>query len=385
MDSSTVRSEFRSTIKCFAASLLLLVFGIVAWVSAREFLAGKTVTTVEAPLKVRRRISALGRLEPRGTVLRISAPSGNDISRIERLLVEEGQDVQAGQLLAILDIAVRRESAVRESEARLHSAEAKLNQIRAGTKAGDINAQIAMVERMEAESQLARKEVERARQLAAQKVMTMENLEQKELTLARAKLECQRAQASLESLREVREVDVQFQEREVAVAAAVLERAREDLEAARVRSPISGRILKIHVHPGERVADRGILQLGDVTHMQAVAEIFESDVQGLRAGLPARIRLSSDGQEKNGTIEQIGLMVARKDVLSNDPVSDTDARVLEVRIAINPSEIPQIERLSNARVEVLIELSDEDDSSTRKTQPTGSPDVDKAIIDTAHE
>ena len=360
----------RSGIKCIAVAILLVFFGIVAWVSAREFFSSdKTSHVVENP-STARRVYALGRLEPRGTVLRISAPSGNEGSRIERLLVEEGQDVQAGELLAILDVAVRRESAVRESEARLHSAEAKLNQIRAGAKAGDISAQVALVDKMEAEIQMARKELERARQLIAQKVMTAENLEQKELSFERAKLESQRARATLESLREVRDVDVQLQEREVAAAAAVLDRAREELEAAKVRSPITGRILKIHTRPGERVGDRGILQLGDVAHMQAVAEVFEGDVHGLRIGQPALVRLSSDGREKTGTIEQIGLMVARKDVLSNDPVSDTDARVLEVRIAISPAEIPQIERLSNARVEVLIELTgDEDIPSNETRQP----------------
>ena len=166
-----------------------------------------------------------------------------------------------------------------------------------------------------------------------------------------------RAKAQLESLREVRSVDVKLQEMEVAVSAAALERARAELAAAQVRSPITGRILKIHTHPGERVHDRGILQIGDVANMQAVAEIFEGDLRSVKVGQPASIRLTSTGEQILGKVERIGLLVARKDVLSNDPVSDTDARVLEVRINLDPSDLSKVERMSNARVEVAIDIT----------------------------
>ncbi|MFO0917616.1 MAG: efflux RND transporter periplasmic adaptor subunit [Planctomycetaceae bacterium] len=308
------------------------------------------------PTSSPRRIHSLGRLEPRGTVLRISAPSGNEGARIERLLVEEGQDVEPGELLAVLDNAARREAAVEEAEARVQTAVAKLDQIRAGAKPGEIAAQAALVNRMEAELESARKELERARQLKNQKVLTAENFEQKELSFESARLECQRVRAQLDSLKEVRDVDLRLQEREVAAATASLNRARAELDAASVRSHAAGRVLKIHARPGERISDRGILQLGDVAHMQAVAEIFEADVHGLKVGQSATVRISSDGREIIGKIEQIGLMVARKDVLSNDPVSDTDARVLEVRVALPEQEISTVERLSNARVEVSIDL-----------------------------
>lgn len=160
----------------------------------------------------------------------------------------------------------------------------------------------------------------------------------------------------LESLREVREVDVAVQEQEVAKAFAALEHTRAELAAAEVRSPSAGRILKIHTRSGERIRDEGLLELGDVQHMQAVAEVFEGDVQFLRPGLTAYIDLKSTQQTYQGQVAEVGFLVARKDVLSNDPVSDTDARVIEVRIDFRAADIPQLERLSNARVEVTIEI-----------------------------
>jgi len=340
-----------------AIAILVVATGVVAWVYAREhWIELKPAPGDFAPAPTVRRVHALGRLEPRGTVLQISAPSGNEGARVEKLLVEEGQDVAVGDVLAVLDMRDRRQAAVAEARARLLAAEAKLDQIRAGAKPGDIAAQAAAVERMNTELAAARKELDRARQLEKKQILTAENLELKQLVFDRGELECRRAQALLDSLREVREVDIRLQEAEIASATASLTRAQVDLESAQVRSPAAGRVLKIHTHPGERIDNLGILQLGDIAHMQAVAEIFEGDVQELKVGLKARVELDNSGEVFLGTIDQIGLMVARKDVLSNDPVSDTDARVLEVRIALDPKDIPNVERLSNARVEVSIEI-----------------------------
>jgi HlyD family secretion protein len=51
-------------------------------------------------------------------------------------------------------------------------------------------------------------------------------------------------------------------------------------------------------------------------------------------------------------------------VLTNDPVSDTDARVVEVRIDLKSDQIESVARLSNARVEVTILLQVPESQST---------------------
>jgi HlyD family secretion protein len=348
----------RGVIVC--GTLVIIATAVAAWVYAHE--QRKAAQTTDMPTVAQpavRLVHALGRLEPRGTVLQLAPPAGNDGARVERLLVAEGDDVTAGQVVAVLDLYDRRQAAVAEAKARVYGAEIKLEQVRAGAKSGDIAAQAAAIVRMDAELDLARKEWSRAEQLTEQAILTTEALEQKKLALDRAIAELDRAKSMLESLREVRAVDVSLQQAEIATAAAALLRAEAELAATEVRAPANGRILKIHTHPGERLHNLGILQMGDVAQMQAVAEVFEGDVSDLQVGLPARIRLDSSGYECTGAIEQLGLMVARKDVLSNDPVSDTDARVVEIRISIPPEHRPHLAHLSNARIEVTIRLADE--------------------------
>lgn len=372
MSHNAVANGRRSFFHSLSVSVLVVAVigaGIMAWVYAQDGFAQDKVAPAAAPAI--RRIHALGRLEPRGTVLSISAPSGNDGATVEKMLVTEGQDVSVGELLAVLDVADRRQAAVSEAEARWNVARAGLDQIRAGAKAGDIGAQAVLVRKMDTELIVARKELERARRLASKQALPEEAFDQKQLAFDRGELECQRARAQLESLREVRAVDVRLQEMEVAVAASSLARAKAEFAASQVRSQVAGRVLKIHSRPGERISDRGILQIGDVTHMQAVAEIFEGDLQSVRVGQPAFIRLTSTGEELVGKVEHIGLLVARKDVLSNDPVSDTDARVLEVRVNLDPADIRKVERMSNARVEVAIDLGEEN-----KTDADSAKDVE---------
>jgi HlyD family secretion protein len=72
------------------------------------------------------RISALGRLEPRDGLRRISGPSEASVV-IERLLVDEGERVEAGQRIAVLDTAELAEADVERHAAELANAEHELD------------------------------------------------------------------------------------------------------------------------------------------------------------------------------------------------------------------------------------------------------------------
>ncbi|WLD15268.1 hypothetical protein [Planctellipticum variicoloris] len=301
-------------------------------------------------------VHALGRLEPAGTVLSLSPPSGNEGARVERMLVAEGDDVPADFVVATLDNADRRRAALAEAEARLDAAKARLNQTRAGAKEGDIAAQRYAVDVVVEQIKVAQRELKRARELHAKNVLTIEDLDNKQWAVDRAELEHRRAQELLKSVSEVREIDVRVAEQDVATALAAVQRAQSELDASEVRTRSAGRILKIHTHQGERIGDQGLLEIGDVLHMEAVAEIFEADVFRVRPGQVALVKLDCANEELRGEVAEVGHLVARKAVLSNDPVSDTDARVVEVRIRLNPEDCERVARLSNARVEVQIEL-----------------------------
>ena len=96
-------------------------------------------------------VTALGRLEPSSQVVQLSAPASAEGSRVEQLLVQEGDQVTAGQVIAILDSRDRRQAALEEAQTQAKVAQAHLAQVRVGAKQGDIKAQAAKFQRAQAE------------------------------------------------------------------------------------------------------------------------------------------------------------------------------------------------------------------------------------------
>jgi len=342
----------------------ILVGVVIAILYIRDRAAAFPTTEIESSGPPERtHVYALGRLEPAGRILQLMPKSGNEGAIVEQLLVKEGDEVEAGDTLAVLDNQARRVAALKESQARLEAAQARLLQIKAGVKTGDIEAQQAVVSLAEEQSKVANRELSREKELQKRNATTKERIEQKQWEWDRLQLETRRASAQLTSLREIRDVDILVVEKEVLAAEAAVVKADADADASRLQAPVAGRVLRIHTHPGERVSDVGILELGNVRQMQAVAEVFEADVSILEVGMDAEIKLESSSEILTGRITEIGYIVARKIVLTNDPVSDTDARVVEVRLDLDAEHLERVARLSNARVEISICLK------SAKTRP----------------
>ncbi|MEA5582189.1 HlyD family efflux transporter periplasmic adaptor subunit [Nodularia harveyana UHCC-0300] len=108
---------------------------------------------MSVPIKpVTNNISAVGRLEPKGQVLKLSAPTGGlqSSSRVQQVFVSEGERVKKGQMIAILDNHDTQLAIVEEAKARLQEARANLAQVRLGSPR-DIEAQTAVLARLQAQ------------------------------------------------------------------------------------------------------------------------------------------------------------------------------------------------------------------------------------------
>lgn len=372
MSSSSASAKTGSLWKWLIA-LGLLLSGGIAWWQWDQLQRAKQEMPTAVTVPVRTHVYALGRLEPAGTILELTPKSGNEGAIVDQLLVREGDDVAAGAVVAVLDNQPRRMAALHEATAKLEAAEARLQQVRGGAKQGDIDAQKAVVSLAETQSKVAARELARARDLLPKKAINDEQLVMKQWEYDRLVLEQQRAAGLLKSLEEIRDVDVQVAEKEVLAAQAAVERARAEADASEVRAPVAGRVLRIHSWPGEKWSDKGILELGNVRQMQAVAEVFEGDVHLLSVGQSAEVRFDTTGNALTGRVTEIGNLVARKIVLTNDPVSDTDARVVEVRIQLDEEYLKQVARFSNARVEVSILVTAVEEAGDSTRHSSGSP------------
>ncbi|MGB5714949.1 MAG: HlyD family secretion protein, partial [Waterburya sp.] len=109
-------------------------------------------------------VTALGRLEPEGEVIKLSVANAQD-SRVNELLVEEGDRVTAKQLIATLQGLDQKQAELAEARQNVAVYRAKLEQIRAGeAKSAEIAAQKANIARLKA--QLRNESIEREAEIA---------------------------------------------------------------------------------------------------------------------------------------------------------------------------------------------------------------------------
>lgn len=121
---------------------------------------------------------------------------------------------------------------------------------------------------------------------------------------------------------------------------------------AMIQAPLGGQVLKIYTRPGEQIRSEGIMELGETDRMTVVAEVYETDVHRLAEGQKAEITSPALSEPVRGTVTKIGFRVGKTDVLSSDPVADTDARVVEAVILVD-DPVP-LRRLTNLQVDVEI-------------------------------
>ncbi|BDA73947.1 heterocyst specific ABC-transporter, membrane fusion protein DevB homolog [Calothrix sp. PCC 7716] len=127
------------------------IIGSIYIISRYRFLPLTSTPTPSPTVSIARTVTAIGRLEPKGEAVHAATTSSLEGTRILQILVKQGDKVKTGQVLAVLDIRDRRLAALKEASEQVKVAQARLAQVKAGAKAGEINAQEATVSRLEAQ------------------------------------------------------------------------------------------------------------------------------------------------------------------------------------------------------------------------------------------
>jgi HlyD family secretion protein len=354
-----------------------------------------SVTPVTKPetVPVKLAVTALGRLQPQDKITYLSAPNSINGVRVEKLLVKEGDEVKKGQILAYLENYNRSQAAIQQAFDKLLVAKAKLAQIQAGAKIGDINAQKAAmtqlqsqlkgeiavqnstIKRIQAEVENAQKESDRYQQLYKDGAISASVADSKSLALKTSQQQLQeakstlkrteetladqvkQAQSKLNSIKEVRSVDVEVAKSEVKSAETAIQQAKADHDLTYIKSTIDGTVLKIHARNGEVIATSGFAEIGNTSKMEVLAEVYQTDVQKVKVGKKVIITSTTFPEKIKGTVKDVGWQVDKQSIFSINPNSDTDRRIIEVKISIdNPKDSQKVSRLTNLQVDVSIQI-----------------------------
>lgn len=340
-----------------------------------------------------KKVAALGRLEPQGKMLELAAsPIGG--TRIASLLVQEGDTVKKGQILAVLDGQITLLAQIEQAKNQVAVARSQLAQVEAGAKVGQIQAQreniasleanlngqvitqTATINRLKTELQNAIDEYNRYDLLHSEGAISASEYDSKRLqkeTLAwqvkeaefnlsqiknTLQKQIEQAKATLAQIKEVRPVDVAVARANVDTAITALKKSQSDLKFSYISSPIDGQIIKINIREGESINKNSssIFKLARTQQMVAIAEVYETDIDQVRLGQRAILTSKAFPEILHGTVEQIGLEIGKQDVISSDPVASVDARVSEVKIRLDPMDSERVKSLTNLQLQIKIML-----------------------------
>jgi len=248
-------------------------------------------------------VAALGQLEPAGDIRNLAAPTAGmaGTPRVAALLVNEGDQIKRGQVLASFD---HREGLLADLE-RVDAELRSLNQ--------EIRLQVIEVERFT-----------KAADWGAAELFLVDN-KREELV----RLQGKRDQALAER-----------------------KGLKADLVLSQLISPLDGVVLKLHAREGERPGAEGVMDVGANQAMQASIEVYESDIARITLGQSVRLISENGGfrDDLNGRVVRISPQVEQRSVLSTDPTGDADARVVVVDVELTPEDAAKVSRLAGLKV-----------------------------------
>jgi HlyD family secretion protein len=375
----------RTSILAGGALALAAIVGGVGIAAVRNMTPQADIATA-VRAQTLTQVAALGRIEPRGEVIHVASGIPD---RLESMLVQRGEIVSKGQILAYLqshalEVAQRSQIAaqlaaaelklkteITVSRARLESAQLKLKAVN-DVSPIRIAAQEATIRGNEAELRNSRKILEANTRLMNRQAGSERNYDNQSALVIQQEAILLAANARLAELKQQYEADRADAEIQIQLAEASAARAMAELEITplarqlalqdeRVRrttiyAPSNGQILEIFTWPGEIVGSTPILTMGDTEKMRVVAEIYETDISRVKIGQRARITSRALTGSVTGRVVEIGWTIHKNDVLNVDPAARADARVVEVRIELDDAE--PVKRLTNHTVDVLIDAAE---------------------------
>ena len=264
-------------------------------------------------------VGGTGRIEPRGGVVSLSGAPG---AQIKSIAVHVGDFVRQGQLLVVLDDDSAR--------AQQEIAQLAFNQTKL------VSDQSVANERMQVEVAKkhwlqAQSDAEAYRALGTTATSTRQ-IAASDTAAFEAKATYQAEQSKARQVSAGAAADI-------ASAARRLKVANDTLATYQVRAPSSGTILRIDQHAGENAAGP-LIELGDISAMYVVAQVFQGDLLKVAPGMKAHISNAALGRELSGTIEQVSRLV------------DTKAQLGDVRIRLDDTNLAS--RVVGMEVEVKI-------------------------------
>ena len=248
-------------------------------------------------------VAALGQLSPLGEIRKLAAPTSGmgGTPRLSKLLVQEGDYIVREQILAVFDNRPKLQADLAFERANFNIL---MNEIR-----------------------IQEREINRYKKLVDKGAVAV---------------------IILDKMKD----DLVILEARMLKLKSAIDAIKFDLAQTQLRSPIDGIVLQILAREGERPNSSGVINVGASQLMEALIEVYESDIDRVEVG--QIVDLISENGGFNGSLRgQVSLIspqVRQRRVLATDPTGDADSRVVEVRVKLDNSSAKKVAHLTGMKV-----------------------------------
>jgi ABC exporter DevB family membrane fusion protein len=318
------------------AAVVLVMGGVWAARGGDPDAAAAASTSGPGPTPGEVALACTARVEGASETTEVGAGMDGVVAEIR---VKEGDQVQAGDVLAVID---RRELPAELGAARAAAEAARQarTRIMRGSRQEDRERADAEVTAAEAVVAQAESDHERAGRLFAQGILPASARDEarRNVEVSRAQLQAARKRAELVKAPPLPE-EAARADAEVRAAQDRVRSLEQVLQKTYVRAPTAGTILRTLMRPGESFSTfvpRPILSMADTSRLRVRAEVDERDVGRVRPG--QRVVVRGDGWTGEGVPGQVGRLGAemgRKTVRTGDPAEKSDRDVLEVLVDLD--------------------------------------------------
>lgn len=246
-----------------------------------------------------------------GTAIKVSAQTGGYLMQMN---FDEGQDVQIGQTIAVVDT---------------EKLSYQLEQIRANLDELNVQHRIATtnLRRAQDDHEYAKTKYERYLDLFQKNAASQQALDDLKIAYDRAKTAMESTQQALAS--------IASKEKGLEAQAKLLRRQIND---ALVKAPITGTITTRYYDAGETIPSNApVVEIVDLSKMWAKVYVSETYLSSIKIGQPAQIKIDGSEQTLNGDVAWISAKAefTPKNILTQE---SRTALVYAVKITVNNPE-----------------------------------------------
>ncbi|TVS09632.1 MAG: biotin/lipoyl-binding protein [Wenzhouxiangella sp.] len=264
------------------------------------------------------------------TEVRVAAKVGG---RVESLLVERGQRIEAGQLLIVLDLPEARAKA-RQVDAQVEAAQAMADKAETGAREEQIRAARAQWRAADEQAELARVTADRIERLYADSVIPAQRRDEVAAQAVAARAQADAAREAYEMARDA----TRPEERRAALAQLSQAQSGRDevqvaLDEAEQRAPVGGEVSVTVVEPGEVVGPGSpLIVISRSDDPWLTLNLREDLLSGVRMGgeLPGRVP-ALDHREVTFRVDYMAPLADFATWRSARDLGGFDLRTFEVR------------------------------------------------------